>query len=172
MKKLSKNKKRFLILLFCLGILTPPELAYTEEQVVINESYELGSHDPFATYSKGNIYIGSEEFIDGIKDDSNNIYIIDKRDSSDPDMSIYMSYKIRGRGLKNAIIDVMMEYEDRFPSRWFRTKKSMGMEWFGHDTAHNLFMYEVERTSQVDFNNADEERYKSLIKMLENPFDY
>ena len=82
-------------------------------------------------------------------------------------MQIYSSYKISDTNVRNEILNILMEYEKKHPSKWERSLNSMKVEWFVHNLLH-LFNYRLDHTTDVDFNNADEEIYnvKNNVKRL------
>ena len=93
----------------------------------------------------------------------NSVKIIDYRQSSkDPDIQIEDSYKIKDAKIRDEIIDIIIDYNNDFPSEpnWERTKTSLIIEWDVHNK-----LYQVlgdNHTKSVDFNNKDERRYLLL----------
>ena len=82
MKKLSPNKKAFIALSACIIILTSIKFNNYQysPKISYNDKYNPGSEEPFGTYRKGNIYIGDQEFIDRIFDEStDDVYVVDLR---------------------------------------------------------------------------------------------
>ena len=167
MIKLDKKKKAFILLSTYLIILTTPKVKSQTYDISINEEYKIYSSEPYARYSDGNIYIGKKSYIDKIRDDTtNDIYIIDDRNNINPNMSICNSYEIRDNKLKSNILDVLLEYEKEYPSRWNRTKSSMLLEWIAHNYCYNL-TFRTQSTQHVDLDNKDEKKYSLLLpKML------
>ena len=120
----------------------------------------------FVTYKNKDIYIVGEDLAKELKDTNpNNIYIIDDRCDEDPDMSICNSYKFKNIDDINTIINLLIEYEEKYPSSWNRSTKSMKNEWLIHNICYFLNI-EKSRTEQVDFNNNDEEIYLNCLKIL------
>ena len=160
MEKLNKKKKIILILSSCLVILNAPKIKADESSYIVSKDYEIGSSIPFATYNDSNVYIGDQDFIYSIRDDkTNDVYILDQRDANDPSMSVINSYEIRKTKEMEKIIQVMLEYEELYPSKWNRTKNSMLIEWIMHNICYDI-NYKRERAEKVDLNNGDELKYK------------
>lgn len=170
---MTKNKRQHrLIVLALLAGLT----FFSTRERKYEPDYEIVAEDefdnPFARYSKGNIYIGSEEYINYIKPYVNeeDILIIDSSSiSDDPNFTIIDSYLIEDKDLINEILEVIIAYAELHPSHWNRSIESMRNEYMIHNIFYNL-NYERERTSSVDLNNEDEEKYNSklLSKILFN----
>ncbi len=116
------------------------------------------------TYSGGTIYIGSKKYIESLGEvGPGDVLVIDERRSEDPNLKVLDSYKIIRPSVRNEIIDALLYYEDKYPTNWDRTKPSMVNEW----DAHNWMRYfgiREERTTDTDFNNADEKQYTLRIK--------
>ena len=131
--------------------------------------YEIMTHSKaFGRYSNGLVYIGSKYFLKSLTNlNEGDILILDDRNKKDPDMQIYSSYKISDTNVRNEILNILMEYEKKHPSKWERSLNSMKVEWFVHNLLH-LFNYRLDNTTDVDFNNADEEIYnvKNNVKRL------
>ena len=115
-------------------------------------------------YSGGTIIIGSQYKIDHIKETKEgDILVIDDRHSKDPDFKIVNSSKIKNFDIREEVIDALLCYEEKFPTKWERTKDSMMNEWIAHNVM-SIFNYRPDRTNDVDFNNADEKTYKLTLK--------
>ena len=163
MQKLSKRKKAFLILSTCIIFLTSPKVR-AKESISINYNEDYQSTLEFASYGNTRVFIGKSELIDKIRDDNtNDIYIKDQRNLTDSNMSICNSYEIRDKDEMNTILDIILEYERRYPSDWNRTKKSMLNEWIAHNICYDLNL-QRRRTMEVDLDNNDEEKYSLFIK--------
>ena len=165
MKKLSPNKKAFIALSACIIILTSIKFNNYQysPKISYNYKYNPGSEEPFGTYRKGNIYIGDQEFIDRIFDEStDDVYVVDLRDMDNPDMEIYNSYEFRNRDEMMDILEVLQEYERRYPTNWYRTNPSMMNEWRIHNILYDI-SFERSHTREVDFDNLDEEIYDSKL---------
>ena len=118
----------------------------------------------FKEYQRGIVYIGDESFLESIANiGENDILVLDARDDEDPNMKVYSSYLINNSNIQNEIIKILIDYEEENPSLWNRSIKSMQREWYVHNLMAML-SYKKERTMDVDFNNADEEKYKILKK--------
>lgn len=119
----------------------------------------------FAKYRNGLVYIGSEEFIESIKDkvNENDVLIIDKRNIKDPDFQVLNSYRIKDRKERDDIIYIIQTYNILYPlGNWDRSSYSMRNEWEIHNMLYH-FQYSLEHTTDVDFDNDDEKTYKSKI---------
>ncbi len=123
----------------------------------------------FATYSLGKIYIGNRKYINHLKGpfSKNDVFVIDERTEGDnPNMQIISSYSITDRNTRNEIIDIMQEYNIRYPSEWKRTTESLRLEWFVHNFLYG-FDYKLDHTTDVDFDNNDEDKFnKPFINHL------
>ena len=125
----------------------------------------------FAKYSKGKVYIGSIDYIESLKDKVNkdDILVIDTRNTcNDPNMQIISSYEINNKDTRNEILEILLIYEDLYPSKWDRTIESMRLEWFIHNLSHS-FNYKKDHSDDVDLDNDDQEKYdnvKILNKLL------
>ena len=159
--KLNKSKKTFILITTYIIFLFVPKLK-SNKQVNYNEEYVYSSTIPYASYSNGNVYIASEELINKMNKDDNDIYIIDTRHSKNSDMAICDSYKITSNKEMEEIIDIMLNYEETYPSNWNRTMESMKNEWDIHNICYFLGINKVS-SEKVDFDNNDQEKYKSKI---------
>jgi len=110
-------------------------------------------------YSKGTIYIGSRFYLSRLKDvEEDDILVIDSRKSVDPDVRIKDSYKVTNPETREEIIDALLEYEDKFPTNWERSRITLIREWYAHNVMYRLGQ-EHGSTKDVDFNNDDEITY-------------
>ena len=113
------------------------------------------------TINNTNIYI-SENYIDINKND---ILIIDDRQHSD--IMIINSYKIDSVNTQDKIIDLILDYNKKYPNKnWIRTKNSMKTEWFIHNILYKFGIYK-NRTRSVDFETNEENLYKLLSIYLQ-----
>ena len=83
--------------------------------------------------------------------------VIDKRhNTTNPDIQVRNSYRVKKDVEKMEIIDVLIEYDKNNPSEveWGRTKDSLAIEWDAHNHTYNL--YPNERSRHVDFDRNDE----------------
>jgi hypothetical protein len=133
-----------------------------------NESYPYNDTSieivsPYATYSNGNIYIANSDVIKQIIVDSSDVYIIDNRFSTNPNICICNSYKINNKNDIDEILDILLKYEEEYPSQWNRDFITMRREWIMHNLCY-YFEVEKYRTAEVDLNNDDEEMYLTLKK--------
>ena len=115
-----------------------------------------------ASYSKGNVYIDSSLPSD-ITDNPFDVFVIDKRNNSNPNMKICDSYRICSVEDREAIIDILLKYEEDNKSEWNRTKESLLMEWYVHNLLYELGI-ERGRTRDVDFDNDDENKYSLILR--------
>ena len=132
------------------------------------KDYELlpDTEIAYAKYDDGYIYIGDEDYLETIKPLKGDILVEDQRDQKDPNMVIYNSCNIHDKDDKNAILQVLYEYEKENPSDWDRTMESMRLEWFVHNFGY-YFNYKLDHTTDIDLDNDDEEKYnKKIINYL------
>jgi len=164
MEKRKKFKSAVLVSsLIGASLLYNHEHAYHPEYQITN--YE--ESDAFATYSLGSIYIGDMAYIRSLHNVlPTDILVVDERDTDDPNLKIIASYRIDDKDIRDEILEVLEAYELMYPSKWNRSLKSMRLEWFVHNLLHD-FNYELHRTTDVDFNNEDEEKFdKDVIRKL------
>ena len=117
---------------------------------------------PYDSYSNGNVYISDFKTIKAVIIDSNDVYIIDERNDEDPNICICNSYKIKSIKDIKEITDIILKYEKENPSSWNRSKESLINEWILHNMGY-IFDIKRQRTMNVDFNNNDENKYKTMI---------
>jgi hypothetical protein len=117
---------------------------------------------PYTTYSNGDVYIADKETIKNIIVKSDDVYIVDERDTEDPNICICNSYRIRSLKQINEILDIILEYEEKNPSPWDRSKESLYNEWILHNIGYELDI-KRQRTMNVDLNNKDEDKFSCLI---------
>ncbi len=135
-----------------------------KKEVTYNPHYKYQSEDEYAYYNGGKIYICNEDTIDRIRDDeTRDIYVIDQRFSRDPNMRICNSYEIVDIRDMNRILNVLLKYEEEYPSPWNRDFITMRREWIMHNFCY-YFEVEQYRTAEVDLNNGDENKYLVLKK--------
>ena len=159
---MNRNKKAFILLSTYLVILFAPK--NNKPQYSINDNYEYHSKKEFASYSNGKVYISNDSIIKRLYDyESNNIYIIDQRGISNPNMEICYSHNINTLKEKKEIISILLEYEKKYPSNWDRTYNSMLNEWIIHNICYKLGI-KIDHSISVDLDNADENTYKLIKK--------
>ena len=112
----------------------------------------------YASYSKGNVYISSETPYE-LTDNPYDVFVLDRRSKNNPNMKVCNSCRILSVEEQQEIIDILLRYEEEYPSRWERSKESLQKEWLVHNLLYS-FGIEIERTRDVDFDNEDEEVYK------------
>lgn len=113
-------------------------------------------------YTNGFMYIGDKECINTIEKEDSKLLIQDARDTSNPDIKIYDSYKISDEKIQKEVIDKLLYYEEVHPTKWERTKKSMVNEWYAHNLLYNMNL-KRDRTRDVDLDNSDEEVFKEKL---------
>lgn len=171
MKKIDRNKKIFILLSTYIILLTTPKIKAEENKITFNDNYKIKSDVPFATYDNQEIYIGNQRYIEKINDDnSTNIYIIDDRENTDPNMVICDSHKIKQEKEMLNILKILLEYEKKYPSNWDRTITSMKREWIIHNICY-LLNIKIESSENVDLNNADEEKYLYYQNIIKEIYD-
>ena len=121
-------------------------------------------------YSKGTIYIGDEKYLESIHDlEPGDVLALDERNAEDPDIKIYDSYKYHDADQREEIIEGLLLYEETYPSNWERSRIALNREWGAHNAMH-FFGININRTTDVDFNNKDEDTYR--LSYYLNPFRY
>lgn len=166
MNQTNKQKKALILLMTYIIILFTPKLKKSQSIINYNYDYAITKNMEFAHYDDYHIYIGSKEYIDKIYDnDTHNIYIIDGRGNSNPNIEIYNSSFIISHKQRLTILKILLEYERKYPTEWNRTLNSMENEWFIHNLCYYLNL-ETHRTSEVDLDNNDEENYKNLLAII------
>ena len=156
----NKKKKKLLLAsaaLLCLAAY-PYKKHYHPQFEILNEE-----NGPFAKYSNGYVYIGSEYYLSNLNNISeNDVLICDERYKRDPNMSVYQSYNIDDADIRNEILEIMCVYETMYPSDWDRTIESMRLEWLYHNVSY-FFKYKTTHSADTDFNNADESIYDNEV---------
>ncbi len=147
-----RKKKVFtLILAYILSVFVCKSCNKNKDYTTIedNNIYTVEYNDRF-------IYISNDYNIERIRDDeSNNIYIVDLRNEKDPAMHIHNSYRIRNLYEMKTILEILKEYENKYPSNWDRSISSMELEWILHNVLFEFDKLE-DHSRCVDLNNADE----------------
>jgi hypothetical protein len=117
----------------------------------------------FASYSDGLIYIGNRDYLLSLDNiNEGDILVEDQRYFEDPNMVIYNSCDIVDKDIRNDILEVLCEYEERYPTDWDRSIESMRLEWLCHNMAY-CFNYRTDDSCEVDLNNSDEEKYDKKV---------
>lgn len=160
MRKLKKK-------LAAIGILIALMTGYIATNPSYHEHFELlPDEKAFARCACGDVYIGNATFLQSIPEGENIILVEDQRRSrKDPNMRIYDSCSICSKEDRNAILEVLQEYERQDPTNWDRTIDSMRLEWLMHNLSYE-FSYQTHRTGDVDLNNADEEYYNNKLLQI------
>lgn len=162
--KYNKIKKALILTFAYLTIM----FTVNENDNNNNELYPYNNEpsiqiDSYCSYSKGNIYICNEDTIKRIIVNSNDIYIIDKRNECNPVICICNSYKIKSKKVREEIINILLNYEKNNPSNWNRSKSSLMNEWLFHNIAFE-FGYQISHSQNVDFDNEDEIIFSLSLK--------
>lgn len=161
---MSKTKRKVAALIVSAGL-----FLYCSGENNYHPNFVINRNSPaFGSYSKGNIYIGSQSFLDRLKDvGENDVLVLDERKRSDPNMKIINSGKIINKNDRNDILEVISKYEEKNPTKWDRTIDSMKLEWFLHNLLY-ILNYATDHSIDVDLNNEDEDYYnnKLLMKLL------
>lgn len=159
MKISDRNKKAFFLLSTYVVLLTMPKVKAEEAKITFTDNYRIESNMPFATYGNKDLYIGSKQYIEKIKDNSSeDIYIIDDRENTDPNIIVCDSHKIKTMKEITNILNILITYENEYPSDWDRSLKTMKREWLIHNLCH-LLKIRIKSAKNVDLNNLDEEIY-------------
>ncbi|MBR1817568.1 MAG: hypothetical protein IJ772_01840 [Bacilli bacterium] len=160
---MNQIRKSIFIALLSVGIFSFPNSNIMVDEV--RDSY--GSL--FKTlYKDGYVYIGNEEEYRRVKPlmSENDYFVLDERNYYDANMKVIDSYKIHDEVDQEALLEILLYYEQLYPSSWNRSLESMKLEWRVHNVLYQLH-YEEHRTRDVDFNNADETKYsKTVLKRM------
>lgn len=144
-------KKVFVFMLLILSAFVLYQARFSSPS--LNNSV-LGSVSPYKF--DGNIYIGREEYLNGLKNITDkDVLILDQSYISNPNFRIYNSYKITNLEDMTYILNILLEYERNNPSKWDRTLISMRNEWLIHNLAYRFEINKV-RAKDLDLDNDDE----------------
>ena len=156
MKKISKRNK-----LIVTSVILCLYLGYRHKY---QKEYEIlpDTEIAYARYDDGYIYIGDEEYLETITPNEGDVLVEDHREQKDPNMVIYNSCNIHDKDDKNAILEVLCEYENQYPSDWDRSIESMRLEWFIHNFGY-YFNYKLDHTTDIDLDNDDEKTFDKKI---------
>ena len=159
----NKNaKKVYLLISTYLIFLFVPKLKNNSKEITCNKDYVYESTIPYASYSNGDVYIINEDLLQEIKQNENDVYIVDTRDTKDSDMEIINSYKITSNKEMDELLDIMLHYEETYPSKWNRSLESMRNEWDCHNICYYLGINR-NSTTNVNLNNNDQDKYDSKV---------
>ena len=160
---MKKNKKRILAysLAFVLATsLTGDTSMNTKDRIFIVE--EIDNPHYIGSCFEGNVFFGTKKEIQAlINQGIEGIFVIDERNSKDPNVKIIDSYNIKDRRTIYDILTIIKQYDDAHPSKWSRTIKSMINEWIMHNICYATDFY-ICNSKDVDLNNADEEVFKGF----------
>ena len=159
---MKKNKKILILIMSYLIIFFNSKTKAGEytEKINYNKEFIIDTNPLYGTYSNGNIIIISDEKY--IIEKNNDLYIIDNRNTSDPNIKIYNSYKVTSLDEMKEILQMLINYENNYPSNWNRTLESMKNEWYIHNLFYKMHINE-ESARTVDLNNDDQNFYQSKI---------
>ena len=169
----TTRKKKTLLLFGMVAILALCKSSQKEECCLQYEINYLRDDElePFATYSRGYVYICSLAKAKSVEEkaSSNDIIVIDRRNEDNPEMIVLNSFEIDDKKQREEIIQILSKYEELYPSNWNRTQDSMANEWLIHNALYNMSLFHS-RTTDVNLDNEDEEDYNSkiLTKILGN----
>ena len=155
-------KKRSKIIITTLSLITVMFVYYNIDYKY-EPNYEIvgyvNSTKPYASYSKGDVYIiKNEKMIKSLNLNDNDVVIIDERYDDNPSMKVISSCSIRNKNEINEIIEIMKDYNTKYPSNWNRTNESLRLEWYVHNLLFDL-NYKLDHTTDVDLDNNDENEY-------------
>ena len=161
MRNVRVFKKNMIIL--ALSSVAITAILHKKQEIVPYYVVTL-ENNSFGDYSNGSVYIGDLEYLNSLEelDFENDVLVVDERDTDDPNMKIINSYVVDDEEQMKGVITLLCEYENMYPSNWERSEYTMYREWVVHNLCHS-FNYEINRTTDVDFNNEDESLYKSLV---------
>ena len=165
---MENRKRRFLSFSLAFILTTTiinDRLKNKSDTIYIDESIDnphyIGSCDI------GDVYLGTKEEIECLElSNIDGILIVDERDAKDPNIQIIDSYNISTTSSMKDVLKIVKNYDEKNPSKWSRTIKSMINEWWIHNLCF-IHDYYCGNTRDVDLNNADEEIFKTFdIKKL------
>jgi hypothetical protein len=127
-----------------------------------NPNYKiLEGEEAYGEYSLGRVYIGNEDYINSLVQEENNVYVLDEREEGQ-NIKILNSYKITNRNYQTDILNIINDYEEKYPTEWDRSIETMITEWNAHNFCYNIH-YRRDHTTDVDFENSEEEFYQRKI---------
>ena len=154
------NRKIKYLLLVGASILC---VSTTKEPYKYHPNYEiLDNYKAYAKYSNGYVYIGDEEYLKGIKFKPGDVLVLDEREEK-KNIKIINSYLITDKETQNDILNIILAYENEYPSSWERSIETMREEWKVHNVLYGLNIRKSS-TTDVDFENNEEKVYKLLAK--------
>lgn len=146
--------------------------AYDENMALTGVAFPDVEHDP--TYG-GKIYTYPYSFKLGDKEQIGYLYVVEKnvdrdvlsidendflaadyRENRDPEFVVYDSYRADNEGLIRCLCEILLEHEEKYPTEWERSLKSMVSEWEIHNMAYAM-EYRVDSAKDVNLNNKDED---------------
>lgn len=162
MIKNMKIKKACVVLLLSIPV-TGIIVEKHNKSYIKNDDRGSDIFSPYGYVGNKAVYIG--EYPDNFVVNLDSITIIDHRLSDDPNYIVIDSYKVRNTVERLEVLKLLLEYNNEYVSEWDRSLLSMDIEWLIHNICYELD-YEVNKTKDVDLNNADE----NLIKLFRNNF--
>lgn len=164
---MKKNKKKIIVTGLILGsicsYLSIGNNRTYKPQYIINEECNSNT-EPFASYRYGYVYIVRREqlnYMISIKND-NDIIVVDDRDKENPDMMVYNSSYIWDKDVIDDVLNILLCYEEKYPSNWNRNIESLRNEWLCHNIAYKLG-YEKEDTISADLDNNEAKYFDNKI---------
>lgn len=160
----KKNNKKVKFIL--IAIATSFIILSCDNVAGYNSGYKiLEGEEAYGEYPLGRVYIGNEEYINSLTKEENNVYVLDERESK-KNIKIFNSYKITNRNYQKDILNIIYDYETRYPSDWDRSVETMFTEWNAHNFCYNI-NYRRDHTTDVDFENSEEQFYqKKILKKI------
>ncbi len=160
---MKKSNKR--ILAFSLAFVLATSITSDKNYTYKDRTYiveEIDNPHYIGTCYAGNVYFGSKKEIEKLYDSGvEGIFVVDERDSKDPNVKIIDSYNITDKKIMNDILMLIRQYDLEHPSKWSRTVNSMINEWWMHNFCYERDYY-ICNSKDVDLNNKDEEVFKGL----------
>ncbi len=162
----TQNRKKALLLLvsYLIIIFTPKRNKNKEINITYNPEYQTEKTVPYASYSDKSVYIIRDNQLTH-EMNPHDVYVFDSRNIDNSTMLVWDSYKIKNKQEIEAILNILLNYEQEYPSIWNRTFTSMEKEWLIHNICYFL-NYEQNRTKHVDLDNADEEDFANIVNIL------
>ena len=160
-KKIVINLRMILIIL----ILTLALHSRMRTPYIYNPHYMIASSESYyATYSKGRVFIGSQEYLDSVRNriSDHDIVVIDNRnDPDDPYMEVKISDPIYDKEIREEILELIIIYDYYRPSDWRRTLSSMRLEWFANNITYTL-KHKLDFDADIVFRNSKEKKYHDV----------
>lgn len=158
------NQKRRFIAFSLAFVLTTTIINEKLKNKSSNIYFDESIDNPYyiGTCDTGNVYFASKEEMKYLRASNvDGILIIDDRADADPNIRILDSHKIKSTQAMKDVLNIVKQYDDKNPSKWSRTMKSMINEWWIHNVCY-AYNYYAGNAGDVDLNNDDEELFNGF----------